>query len=636
MAEKLVIKIDGNIKGYQSSLKDAGKGTKKFEDGLKTIAKGTAVAFAGLTGAIGLAVNEAKKIETITTQFEVLTGSAGEAAKMVRDLQEFSAKTPFQFEGIAKTSQQLLGFQIAAEDVPEKLQQIGDVAAAAGRPMEEIGLIFGQVSAAGKLTGERLLQFQERAIPIGPALAKTMGVAEESIKDLVSRGEVDFATFEKAFASMSEKGGSAFQGMEKQSETLAGKISTVKDNISIFAAGIGQEMLPVIKLLADQFLGFIQNLQSTGDAVTVFNAVLGGTLKISAFLKASFKNLGGIIGTTLAAALESAKAAISFKFAEAKEIAAGGVAEIGSILKENNEQLNKDLKDIDDAFSEQARERREREKEEEIAHAEEMRELKKEQKILEEEELSELEIEQREREKEKLIEHEEAMKKIQKERIANVNEAKRAVALEDARERAKENDIEMKDEVRHGKAIAKLNTFFRSKEYEGTQMLFSNLETLGQSGNKKLMEVAKQAATAKAIMNTAEGITKALTFGPILGPVLAATQAAAGAIQIGVIQGVKFKDGGRFKGGIPGVDSIPATVQHNEIIAPTESFDEVIGSVRAKREADKLTGDEGGLGGGSVNINVSYDSPEASQIITVSQVEDTALGISRDSFKEAS
>lgn len=635
MADKLVIQIDGDIKGYKDELKNAGKGTKKFEDNLKVLAKGTAVAFAGLTGAIGLAVNEARKIETITTQFEVLTGSAGEAAKMVKDLQEFSAKTPFQFEGIAKTSQQLLGFQIAAEAIPEKLQQIGDVAAAAGKPMEEIGLIFGQVSAAGKLTGERLLQFQERAIPIGPALAKTMGVAEDSIKDLVSRGEVDFATFEKAFASMSAKGGSAFQGMQKQSETLAGKISTVKDNISIFAAEIGQEMLPVIKLLADQFLGFIQHLRSTGDAVTVFNTVLGGTLKIAAFLKASFKNLGGVIGVSLAAALESAKAAISLKFAEAKEIAAGGVAEIGNILKENNQQLNDDLKAINDTFSEQARERREREKEEEITHAEEMRELKKENKLLEQEELTELEIAQREREKEKLLEHEEALKKIQKDRIASVNEAKRAVALEDAKASAKERDMVMKDEIRHGKGIAKAKAFFRSEEVKGVGMALDSLAVLNQTGNKKLMEVAKQAATAKAIINTAEGVTKALTMGPILGPILAGVIGAAGAVQIGLIQGVKFAKGGRFKGGIPGVDSINAVVKQDEIIAPTESFDEVVGSVRAKREAERLTGGEGGFGGGSVNINVSYDSPEASQIVTVSQVEDTALGISRDSFKEA-
>ena len=68
-------------------------------------------------------------------------------------------------------------------------------------------MIYGQVAAAGKLTGERLLQFQERAIPLGPAIAKTMGVAESSVKKMVSDGKVQFADFERAFNSMSETGG---------------------------------------------------------------------------------------------------------------------------------------------------------------------------------------------------------------------------------------------------------------------------------------------------------------------------------------------------------------------------------------------------------------------------------------------
>jgi len=170
-------------------------------------------------------------------------------------------------------------------------------------------------------------------------------------------------------------------------------------------------------------------------------------------------------------------------------------------------------------------------------------------------------------------------------------------------------------------------------------MALDNLTTLGQGGSKRLGKIAQKAALAKSIINTAEGVTKALTFGPILGPILATTQLAAGLVQIQVIRNQEFRDGGIFTGGIPGVDSINATVQQNEIIAPTQNFEEVIGSVRAKREAEELAGTDdagGGFGGAQVGVHVTYDSPEASQLITLSQVEDTELGISRDSFKEAS
>jgi tape measure domain-containing protein len=634
MAEQLTIKINGDVKDYKKSVKEVSSINEKLGEGLRIATEAAAVGFAGLTAAAGFAINEARKIEAVTTQFEVLTGSAGEAAKIVKDLQQFSAKTPFQFEGIAKASQQLLGFGFEADQVQGKLQQIGDVASAVGRPIEEVGFIFGQVAAAGKLTGERLLQFQERAIPIGPAIAKTMGIAETAVKDAVSKGQVDLATFEKAFASLSEKGGFAFEGMIKQSKTLGGVMSTVKDNVSIFAAEIGQEMLPVVKVMAENFLKFIQNLRESGEGVKTFNTVLRGTLKVAAYVKAAFLNLGGIIGTSLAAAMEAASAAIKFNFAEAKEHVKSGAQEIGNILKENNKGLNEDLLAIDDAFSEAARQKREKEKEDMIAHADEVREIKVQKRQEEQEALDEEEEEKKEREKEKLIEHQAALEEIEKKRIMNVNEAKRAVAVEDAKETAKENDLRMKEEQRYGKNIAKMKSFFRSKDAEGFGMLFDNLATLGQSGNKRLAEIAKQSATAKAIMNTAEGMTKALTYGPILGPILAGTVAAAGAVQVGVIQGVKFDKGGVFSGGIPGVDSIPALVKQKEIIAPTQNFEEVIGSVRAKREAEEIAGEGAGIGGGQMEVVVAYDSPEASQIVTVQQVEDTALGVSRDSFKE--
>ena len=218
---------------------------------LGELQKVSGIVLATMTAGIGAAVYAASGFEDIGTQFKVLTGDINTATKAVEEMKEFSTVTPFQFTNIAKAGKQLLGFGYTTDQLIPKLKAIGDVAAAAGKPIDEISLIFGQVAAAGKLTGERLLQFQERAIPIGPALAKTMGVAESSIKDLVSRGKVDLKIFEKAFHSMSQKGGFAFGGMEQLSLTLSGKISTLKDNFVSLAAGIGDNFLPVLKDFTD-------------------------------------------------------------------------------------------------------------------------------------------------------------------------------------------------------------------------------------------------------------------------------------------------------------------------------------------------------------------------------------------------
>jgi len=304
---ELVIKINGNIKGYQDALKAASKETENLQNRLNNIAKIGAVAFAGLGASILLAAQSAAKFETIEAQFETLTGSVEEARKTIKVLSDFTAKTPFKFEQVAQAGKQLLAFKIQGDELKPTLRAIGDVAAATGAAFGDLNLIFGQVKAAGKLTGERLLQLEERAVPIGPALAKTMGVAESAIRDLVSKGEVDFATFQKAFKSLSEEGGLAFQGMEKRSKTLEGQLSTLADNFDLLTAEVGEQFLPVLKQLTGamtNFLGFLRENPAMADFISralVAGTVVGGLATTVALAGTVFLKLrASMIAATLA------------------------------------------------------------------------------------------------------------------------------------------------------------------------------------------------------------------------------------------------------------------------------------------------------------------------------------------------
>jgi tape measure domain-containing protein len=270
----ILVRINGNAENLKRTLDGVKKETRTLEASLKSVATKGAIAFAGLGVGIGSAVAQAAKFEQINTQFEVLIGNAEDSKKALDQLKDFSAGTPFEFESIAKAGQQLLGFGFAAEELRPQLESIGNVAAAVGKPIDEIGLIFGQVAAAGKLTGERLLQFQERAIPIGPAIAKTLGVAESSVKDLVSKGAVSFATFEKAFASLSQEGGVAFGALEKQSNTVSGQFSTLGDNVKLLVADFGVQFFPVVKAVTQALLSFIKVIRENQELVKYGAAVI--------------------------------------------------------------------------------------------------------------------------------------------------------------------------------------------------------------------------------------------------------------------------------------------------------------------------------------------------------------------------
>ena len=288
MANTIEVDVLIEIRKASSELKRIQKDIKKFEktakDGFNNaggafdVFKGTLAAtfvvdaIKAIGGAVidlgKAAISIASQIEDLTTQIGTLVGSTEKAKDILEDLQEFSAKTPFKLTGLAEASKTLLAFGFETSELLPKMQQLGDVAAASGQDLLGVTRIFGQVAAAGKLSGERLLQFQERAIPIGPAIAKTMGVAESSVKDLVSAGKVDFATFEKAFASLSQEGGKFFGGMAKQSKTLSGVLSTLSDNIDLLLADFGDELLPIIKDIAT---GTIEWIQVNRDLIKSFS-----------------------------------------------------------------------------------------------------------------------------------------------------------------------------------------------------------------------------------------------------------------------------------------------------------------------------------------------------------------------------
>lgn len=314
---KVTVDMELNVRTFNSSLKNATKAADNFS---KNATKGfgnasgafnsfignlgaTAVtaAFTGITKLAGAVVDfgkssieAASKMEDLEVQFKTLTGSAGQAKKIMKDLTSFAASTPFQLEGLAKVSSQLLSFGFQVDEIQPKLKRIGDVAAASGTGLGELGLIFGQVSAAGKLTGERLLQLQERGIPILDALADATGKPSSAIRDMVSKGQIDFKTFEEAFNSLSDKGGFAFEGMIAKSKTFSGVVSTLSDNWTLFSAEVGKALLPIAKGLATFA---IQSIQAF-DVNIIKNWVQNGMLIAIDSTSAFLQNINGLASGT--------------------------------------------------------------------------------------------------------------------------------------------------------------------------------------------------------------------------------------------------------------------------------------------------------------------------------------------------
>jgi tape measure domain-containing protein len=189
-----------------------------------------------------------------------MLGSADKAKDAIKGLRDFSASTPFQFEGIAQSARQLLAFGVTSDELQGKLKFLGDIASGAGVPLNDMAAIFGKAKAKGKAMTEELLQMSDRGVPIIKVLGERLGKTGEEIFDMASKGEISFDILESALKSMSEEGGIFFNLMDERSKTLSGRLSTLKDNIINASVPLGNAFLPIIESIAEKLIPLVEKL----------------------------------------------------------------------------------------------------------------------------------------------------------------------------------------------------------------------------------------------------------------------------------------------------------------------------------------------------------------------------------------
>ena len=69
---------------------------------------------------------------------------------------------------------------------------------------------------------------------------------------MVSKGKVGFADVDRAIVSLTSSGGQFFGMMDKQSQTLTGRLSTLSDDFGAISRTIGNELLPETKAFINE------------------------------------------------------------------------------------------------------------------------------------------------------------------------------------------------------------------------------------------------------------------------------------------------------------------------------------------------------------------------------------------------
>ena len=289
-----------------------------------------------ILGVGAMAIKSAADLEKMEVSFISLTGGAKQAADMMEQLNEFTAKTPFQIEAVATSARQLIASGTKISEVNEQLQFLGDIAATTGQPINEIAAIFAKVNAKGKVELENLNQLAERGIPIFKALSDATGLLPSEL----GAGAVSVEQFNATLKSFNEEGGMAEGAMQKLSETASGKFSTALDNLKLAGAALAEDLLPAVNRILDSVIGLAQGFTELSDKTKKNILVIAGLVStIGPLLIAIPRIISGIklIGIAFATSMPQilaatvAISAISLLFLDTSREASNASKEIKKV-----------------------------------------------------------------------------------------------------------------------------------------------------------------------------------------------------------------------------------------------------------------------------------------------------------------
>lgn len=241
--------IDNLDNALAHSAKTATSATEKHSTFFKDTAS-SAMGFlsANLMAGFGAEVlKTASYLEKAGVAMNVMIGDAAKSKQLMADLQAMGAATPFESADLIAASKTLLTFGYNAEAVIPILTKLGDASQGDAQALNSMTTALGRMKSDGVATLEELNKFTDAGVNIMGELAKKYNVTAVEMKKMVSSGKVGFAEVEEALTKLTTGTGMFSGMMAKMSETLAGKLSTLNDDLTNLGIAILEEIMPAIQ-----------------------------------------------------------------------------------------------------------------------------------------------------------------------------------------------------------------------------------------------------------------------------------------------------------------------------------------------------------------------------------------------------
>ena len=190
---------------------------------------------------ISTGVSYNAEIEKYRTALTNLLGDAEKANAALAAMQADAARTPFDTATLVKSNEYLISAGENAEYSRKTILALGDAVAATGggsAELERMAQNLQQVANQGKATSVDIKQFAMAGINIYQVLADYTGKSVQDVQSMT----ITYDVLTQALQAAAEEGGRYYDSMATQSQTLNGRLSTLKDNATQLAGVVMEDL----------------------------------------------------------------------------------------------------------------------------------------------------------------------------------------------------------------------------------------------------------------------------------------------------------------------------------------------------------------------------------------------------------
>ena len=201
--------------------------------------------------AVGAVAQVGMAAENTAVSFKVLLGSEEASKKMLDDIGKMDMKKVYGLDTTQEAAKQMLNFGVESDKVLGYLSQLGDIAGGDKQKLSALGLVFGQVTAAGKLSGQDLLQFINADFNPLKELEALTGKSYAELQDAMGKGQISADMVAAAMQRATGEGGRFFNSTKEKSQMTAAKLQNMYSTIQEGVLKVWEVLQPIFNGIID-------------------------------------------------------------------------------------------------------------------------------------------------------------------------------------------------------------------------------------------------------------------------------------------------------------------------------------------------------------------------------------------------